>query len=220
MIELYSGTPGSGKSLHTAKDLYWYLRSGKKLVIANFEIDLSCVRHPECFLYIDNCDLVPDRVIEECSRWYDSHEKKENSIILIIDECQLLFNTRDWNRPDRRAWLSFFTQHRKYGVLCTLVAQFDEMLDKQVRALIEYETIHRKVSNAGFGGLLLKILTFGDWFVAIDIWYPMKKQTSFAWFRAHKKYYRLYDTFNTFNATYQIEDVAEPTKGRTASSSI
>lgn len=205
MIELYSGTPGSGKSLHTAKDIYWYLRNDQKLVIANFEIDIECVKHPENFIYIDNFDLTPERVVEIAVDWYQDHELKENSIILIIDECQLLFNSRDWNRPDRRDWLSFFTQHRKYGFIVTLVAQYDEMLDKQVRALIEYESIHRKVTNYGYLGLLLKLVTFGDWFVCLDIWYPMKKQTSATWFRAKHKYYDLYDTFNTFNSSMAID---------------
>lgn len=205
MIELYSGTPGSGKSLHTAKDLFWYLRKEDKLVIANFDIDSGSVKHPENFIYIDNMDLTPDLVVDIACKWFENHERKENSIVLIIDECQLLFNTRDWNRPDRRAWLSFFTQHRKYGFIVTLVAQYDEMLDKQVRALIEYECMHRKVTNFGLGGLLLKAFTFGDWFVGIDIWYPLKKQTGVTWFRARKKYYQLYDTFNTFNSTFGVD---------------
>ena len=37
----------------------------------------------------------------------------------------------------------FFSQHRKLGYRVILVAQFSEMIDKQIRALIEYEYIHR-----------------------------------------------------------------------------
>lgn len=42
MIDLYSGTPGSGKSLHTAERLYYWLRIGKP-AICNFDIDLKKV---------------------------------------------------------------------------------------------------------------------------------------------------------------------------------
>ena len=200
MIELYSGTPGSGKSLHLAKDLYSYLNGKRdRLVICNFEINLEKVRHPERFLYIKNDALTVDLMEMIARDYFIDHELKENSIILIIDECQLLFNSRDWARADRRPWLGFFSQHRKYGFLVTLVAQYDEMIDKQIRAVIEYETFHRKVTNYGNIGFFLRLLTLGDWFIAINVWYVLKKQVSHSFFRASKKYYSLYDTFNTFS---------------------
>ena len=40
MILLYSGTPGSGKSLHVAERLYHLLRAGRP-VICNFNINLN-----------------------------------------------------------------------------------------------------------------------------------------------------------------------------------
>ena len=40
MIDLYTGTPGSGKSLHCAKEIYNRLSRGKG-VIANFDINLT-----------------------------------------------------------------------------------------------------------------------------------------------------------------------------------
>ena len=43
MIYFYSGTPGSGKSLHVAQDIYQYLQRGKN-VIANFDINEKAVK--------------------------------------------------------------------------------------------------------------------------------------------------------------------------------
>ena len=40
MIYLYSGTPGSGKSLHQASDIYWDLKFNKP-VVANYQINTS-----------------------------------------------------------------------------------------------------------------------------------------------------------------------------------
>ena len=38
MVELYSGTPGSGKSLHLAQIIYDTLKYTDKLVITNFRL--------------------------------------------------------------------------------------------------------------------------------------------------------------------------------------
>ena len=43
MIYLYSGTPGSGKSLHMARDIMFKLRRGQN-VIANFPINMELVK--------------------------------------------------------------------------------------------------------------------------------------------------------------------------------
>lgn len=200
MIYLYSGTPGSGKSLHTARTIYYHLALGKP-VICNFDIDRSKVKNPDLFTYIDNCDLHPKKLIEIYSSYNDKKKGKikEGEILLVIDECQLMFNARDWSKQGRNDWNSFFTQHRKFRYDIILIAQFDRMIDRQIRSLIEYEQVHRKVSNFGWRGKLLSIC-FGttNLFCAVKVWYPMKERVSSEMFRASKKYYSLYNTYNTF----------------------
>lgn len=92
----------------------------------------------------------------------------------------------------------FFTQHRKYGYDIVLVSQFDRMIDRQIRSLIEYELVHRKVSNYGLIGKILSMISIGNLFVSVKIWYPMKEKVGSQFFKAHKKYYSLYDTYNIF----------------------
>lgn len=203
MIQLYSGTPGSGKSLHVAQRIYAYGNSIKNhLVICNFSVDTSKLRHPERIIFIDNDELaVPDLVIQKALEFNNENGLKENNIILIIDEAQLIFNAREWNIEGRKDWMSFFTQHRKLGFNVILIAQSDMYLDKQIRSLIEYNTIHRKVSNYGVFGLLCKLIMLGgELFVAIETWYGLKQKTGSTFFVARKKYYSLYDTYNTFNS--------------------
>lgn len=201
MIELYSGTPGSGKSLHAAETVYWRLWAGKP-VICNFMIEPGYIRkYRNTFYYVPNEKLNPE-VLYEFSRSYFSesgHQYKEDSILLVIDECQLLFNARSWGRTDRAGWLSFFTQHRKYGYLVILVAQNDRMLDRQVRALIEYEEIHRKVSNFGLFGAFLKVLLHKEVFFSVRRWYPLREKVGLYMFVPKKRYYRLYDTRALFD---------------------
>lgn len=203
MIELFSGTPGSGKSLHAAERIYWRLWAGKP-VIANFCIEPAYIgqRYKDNFFYCPNERLTPE-VLYEFSNTYFSEQGnkfKEDSILVVIDECQLLFNARAWSRSDRAGWLSFFTQHRKYGFLVLLVAQNDRMLDRQVRSLIEYEEVHRKVSNFGMFGAILKFIFRKEVFFAIRRWYPIKERVDMYMFTARKRYYRLYDTRATFDS--------------------
>lgn len=121
---------------------------------------------------------------------------KEAAITVVIDECQMMFNARDWNKPDRAAWNKFFQVHRHFGFDIVLITQFDSMLDKQVRALVEYEVIHRKVSNYGFKGRLIQLVMLAPvLFVRVKVWYPMKQKVSSEFFRANKKLFNLYDTY-------------------------
>lgn len=201
MIYLYSGTPGSGKSLHTANTLFWRLRAGKP-VIANFDFRAEqCRKKKQAnFLYIDNVSLTPERLVNFSRNWFQCHTFREGAITLVIDESQILFNSREWNKSGRSDWLSFFTQHRKYGYDVILVAQFDRMLDSQIRALIEYNYIHRKVSNFGLFGKLFSLCAGGKLFVCVKVWYPMKEKVGSEFFKAKKKYYQLYDSYLDFSS--------------------
>lgn len=112
MINLYTGTPGSGKSLHLARDMKNWMHLYKSPVIANFDFNayLARPRGYGGFLYIDNNDLTPEFLI-----WFSENYKKvrkwervpEEHILLVIDECQLIFNAREWNNKYRKSWISF-----------------------------------------------------------------------------------------------------------------
>lgn len=209
MIFLYSGTPGSGKSLHSASVIYWTLKRGFP-VIANFSICTEKIKGKKIgqFSEVSNNELSPDYLMSYSMRYFEGRRVREGEILLIIDECQLLFNSREWNVKGRAEWLAFFTQHRKYGYDIILVAQFDRMIDRQIRSLIEYEQIHRKVSNFGLKGKILSFLMGGNMFVSVKMWYPLKEKVSSEFFRARKKYYALYDTYGNFST-----DVGKGTSG-------
>lgn len=201
MITLYSGTPGSGKSLHVAERLYWACKLGRPC-ICNFDIAISKIRgrKKKLFSYVDNTELTPQYLIEYANDYWSSRGRvKEDSILLVIDECQILFNSRDWGQKGRADWLSFFTMHRHLGYNIILVAQFDRMLDRQIRCLIEYEYIHRKVSNFGWKGKIVAAFALGNLFVAVKTWYPLKEKVGSQFFRAKKVYYGLYDTYTMFD---------------------
>lgn len=210
MIELYSGTPGSGKSLDCAQIITNRLCTKGCMTIGNFPIEKNNVRGKirGHFLYIDNEFLTVDRLVRfsrNCSA-YLGRKLEEDEVLLIIDEAQRLFGAREWNTPGRKRWLWLFEHHRKLGFHVILIAQFDRMLDRNIRGVLEYECIHRKVSNFGKAGKLIKLFCFGEMFVTVRMWYPMKMKVGSNFFRVNKKLYSIYDTNFLFDDWSCVDD--------------
>lgn len=203
MIKLYSGTPGSGKSLHLARQLYYRIKNSKGVTIGNFPLNVDNIKGHKhgTYLCIDNLRLTPERLVRFSEHYRRHYGKvKESTFLLVVDESQILFNAREWQMSGRASWLSFFTQHRKLGFDIVLVAQFDRMLDRQIRSLLEYEWIHRKISNYGIIGKVLSLFCGGSLFVCVKVWYPMKEKVGSEFFIYHRKYSRIYDTYTMFSA--------------------
>lgn len=199
MIYLYSGTPGSGKSMHSCMDVWDCLNRRKPIpVIANFDVRHDLRNYDEAYHYISNKNLHPEDLVLFARDWWESHRFREDSLVLIVDEAQLLFNSREWNNPDRMAWLQFLSQHRHYGYKVILIAQSDRMIDRQFRALLEYNVVHRKLSNFGIGGFILSMVCLGRLFVAVTTYYGLKERTGVRFFVARKKWANMYDSYAEF----------------------
>lgn len=199
MIYLYTGTPGSGKSLDVAKEIY-NANLVNKTVICNFPINDKCLKkrkNKESFIYVNNMDLTPKFLVNFSKK--HCVKGKENQVLLIVDEAQVLFNSRDWNANNRREWCEFFQLHRHYGYKVILVTQFDRLLDRQIRSLVEYEIIHRKLNNYGLVGALLGLFTMSTLFVRIEYWYGMRQKISSSFYRGNRRLYKLYDSYISFD---------------------
>lgn len=194
MIRLFSGTPGSGKTLHAVHVVDWYNRH-KKPVVLNFELNPDMIRYPELIVTPED-KITPQMLIDYSAYWFQDKPMKEGEILLVLDEAQLIFNARDWqfNRP----WISFFTQHRKMGYDIILIAQYDRMLERQVRTLIEYEEKHLKVSNMGgvWGGVMSLFLgkyrIYKKWYNQ-DKMLISQERSSYG-----RREFKLYDTYKTW----------------------
>lgn len=198
MVAMYTGTPGSGKSIHAAQDVISWLRRGKGL-IANFPVNEKavgkCKSHAE---YWDNPELTVQRLVQ----YAVEHRQlgKESSTLLIVDEAQIKFNCRDLQRKDRQDWVNFFSQHRKLGFDVILITQLDRMIDRQIRGMVETEFKHRKLNNYGAGGVILSVLTgFSKWFITIEYWYGGNKlKLSQRVFKYRKQYGEISDSYRLF----------------------
>lgn len=197
MITLYTGTPGSGKSYSQALGIYYALKMGIP-VVANFQVNLDVVKSKEelPFYYLPDDEMNPVNLARISNELRSEHGiNKEGGIRLYIDECGIYFNARNWNDSQRKQWVQFFLQHRKLKYDVYLVTQFDTMLDKQIRSLVEYEVKHRKLNNVGWVGVLANVLCLGHpVFCAVTYWYPMKERLSASWSIGRRKIYRMYDT--------------------------
>ena len=205
MIWLYTGTPGSGKSLHAAKDIYARLKRRKGGLICNFPVAEKFIPGGYAYQYLDNSELTVDKLVRFAKN--NHRVGVEGQTLIVIDECQILFNCRTFGKSDRSDWVKFFSQHRKLGYNVIMITQDDRMLDKQIRALVEFEVRHRKLLNYGFGGKMLSFLSFGAvWFIAIEYWYGGNRlKLNQEMFVYRKKYAELYDSYALFDDEKQTK---------------
>ncbi len=197
MIILYTGTPGSGKSLDVARQMAVKLSLGHN-VIGNMTIRPEKISKKKGkYIYVDTYSLNPEDLKEYALRF---HKKGiEGQTYIIIDECQRIFNSRDWQRPQMRLWNEFFQLHRHLGFHVYLITQYDRLIDRQLRALVEYNRIHRKVSNAGWKGKIMSLFAGGKLFVSAEEWYPQHMPTGSYFFKYKKKYGEWYDSYAAFD---------------------
>lgn len=210
MITFFSGTPGSGKSLHTAKEILTIIRNGHR-VIANFPVKLPkrFRKKKDRFIYKQNMDIT----VKYLQDFAMKHHRKgvEGQTTLIIDECAIMFNAREWDKKGRNEWLVFFQQHRHLGYNVLLIAQNDRMIDRQIRSNFEYEIKHRKANNFGGIGFLFTILHI-KLFAAVTYWYGINEKCGIEFFTYRRKYSRIYDSYSLF--TEKVSGVSEGETGR------
>ena len=199
MITLYSGTPGSGKSLYAAYVIWARLMAGQR-VIGNFNINYDAFgkradKARKYYTWLDNSELTPRRLNE----FAQEHHRlgRESQTLIVIDECAVMFNTRDFGRKDRLDWIVFFQQHRKLGYDVILVAQQDRMIDRQIRGFIETEYKYRAVKRYKLFGWFLSLLC-GGLFVRVQQWYGMRLREGAEFFMFHRRKAKIYNTFEVF----------------------
>lgn len=78
MISAYTGTPGSGKSLHAAIEIYNALKYTKyRKVVCNIDIkkELFTKEQQERFCFVPNLKLTVPNLWSIGEEWYNSHNE-------------------------------------------------------------------------------------------------------------------------------------------------
>lgn len=206
-IELYTGFVGSGKS-YAAVKLGTNIADaalGKRHVIANFPVTkkktlfsrFRKVKEKDTrWIYKTNEELTVQFLVSESVK--NGWNEKEGSCLIIFDEASIPFNSRNWNSADRMDWIKFLTQSRKFGYDFIFITQDGRMLDKQIRALCEYEVQHKKLNNMMyFSWLSLFRITL---FAGISYWNGMKYSKGSLRLYVYKSSVAdRYDTLNLFD---------------------
>ena len=199
-----------------ARMIFLLLKHSDCLVIGNFFIKKEYFTDEEFkrFIYVPNEEMKPDNLINISLDFWSCHKAKnyrdaEQKIRLFIDESQILFNARDWQKNFALGWTTFFSVHRHYGFEIVLCTQMDSNLDKQVRAVIETQCIHRKVENIGLWGKFISFLCGGGLFYCVVRWYPMHEKVDGYFFKYHKKYGDVYDTHALFSSSNDVKSIIQ-----------
>lgn len=172
MIEIQQGTPGSGKSAAAVARAILHLRKGgvvaanfslvdgwAEQIVSKFALSYLPFGYGKQYAYkrasdlhgrfyrVDSLDAIRSLEPRKLATgvYKDNGGYSEGAGLLILDESQLVFNSRKWQ--DNLPWIEFFTQHRKIGWNVILIAHTQEMIDSQIRPLAEYESRFRNLQK-------------------------------------------------------------------------
>jgi zona occludens toxin (predicted ATPase) len=196
-VDLYTGTPGSGKSYAAAiKINQWLLK--RRNVISTMAFDVKRAsrngkRRIGKYEYVFIRDLTPKQLVEFAEA--NHREGKEGQTLIVIDECHILFNPREYMQNGRKEWLLFFAYHRHYGFDILLISQQVISIDKQIRGMIETEFRYRKINNRGMWKMLPVTV-----FLVIEFWFVNKTKVSAHFFRYRRSVARLYNSYEANRA--------------------
>lgn len=102
LISVYTGFPGSGKSLHAVSLIYAHVR-GRAYVCTN--ILLNGFRDNPYYIYHD-FEWFND--VQNVQRLAEQHLTDKIQLLFVIDEAQVLFDSRAWSEKNRMPWNIFF----------------------------------------------------------------------------------------------------------------
>lgn len=191
-IFCYTGIPGSGKTYHAVRDMC-FNRSATVTNIHVNGIDDTAV--------LPLHEITPEMLMAFSNWWFSNHPYKENSLLLCIDEAQLLFNSRTWSDKSRMGWIAFMSQHRKYGYRIILITQDFKMIDKQFRSLVEFEVYHTSASSIWLPMRLLAMCGFH--LTCANRRFPGDESKTVIQrdlYHVSKRYYRHYDSTEDLTA--------------------
>jgi len=206
MITMFTGAPGNGKSAHMAVMIKNALRQGQN-VICTIPINTDYISKGGK-LEIGNCIHVP---IEDLTPEYfyeymvNNHTKpgKDGEIqtLVFMDECQIIFNSREWNKPGRKDWMLFFQAHRHIGFKLYLITQSDTFIDKQIRTLVQDEVRHRKISNLLW---VFDILPIPIFIQRTESYQTVKKEKLYSDFQiGWSGIFKIYDSYTLYDEFFE-----------------
>jgi len=211
-VYLVTGRLGGGKTLCAVGRAIEYLERGRP-VATNLDIDLSKL---PVTVKVPRIVRVPDRPLQDdlnvLGKAHDTPDETQNGL-LVLDECGIIFNAREWNDKGRQGVVDWLLHSRKLGWDVLLIVQAASLLDKQLReAICEMHVICRRLDRlrVPFLGRIGQVLTLGLWSGKMprvhvaSVRYglgPDSVQSDTWWYRG-KDIFGVYDTRQRFRREY------------------
>lgn len=151
MIVGFVGTPGSGKSYDAVKKILFNLKKGRH-VYTNID-GMDDPGHQENIKMMCGLD---DWAFDRQFHFLKKDEVPQfwkiarPGSMIVLDEIHKVFNCRDWQSKKNLDFADWASTHRHYGFDLILITQDMEKVEKQVRSLLEWTYVYRKVNF--FGG--------------------------------------------------------------------
>lgn len=155
MIVLFEGFPGSGKTYDAVRKILSNLKLGRRVLTNIDGLDndqqLQTIQH-----YTDLDDYQIDTQLLYLS---DSDVKRfwkyvKPGDIIVIDEAQDHFNSRDWQQDTNRNFAKWASSHRHNGNDLFLITPNQVRVEKSVRDMVEWYYRYKKLNM--FGALFQK----------------------------------------------------------------
>lgn len=239
MIQLWSGTPGSGKSLHVAHEIREDLRLpfGKtKNVISTCYIDTTycfmnflqelvfIVTRGKIHLYNDDPrakrfhyvpieEITPKYLYEFAAKYHVYG--KEHQTTLVLDECVAIFSPTVLSENIKRwnEWDEFFRKHRHLGYNVIIIPQSKKLISRKVIEYCEFEVKHYNRKNQGMFGWLLSLVCGGSLFSYSTCWRGTKdKPLEQKFFTYRRLFGSMYNSYSMFDETLKPFKEAEKKK--------
>jgi hypothetical protein len=164
-VYLATGRLGGGKTLCAVGRMVEYLERGRQ-VATNLDLDL---KHLSRHVKAPRITRLPDRpdagTLAALGSANESRDESKNGL-LVLDECGVIFNSRDWQDKTRQGIVDWMLHSRKLGWDVILIVQAASLMDKQLReALCEMYVICRRLDRIKipFIGKIGHVLTLGLW---------------------------------------------------------
>jgi len=216
MIKVYTGVIGSGKTYSAINEIVLHLSKGGTVatnIVLNYDYISKYLEDYYSFKLNDEqyIFLKEDRITN--FHRYTPQGTKDLPVLVIIDEAQLYFNSREYAKlmtESGKEFLAFLTQSRKEFTDVVFITQAIETIDKQLRIQIQFEVKCRDISTYEIPVILMKV----PFKVIIQLWFdpnlpreggkPLKR----VYFWKNKKIFGCYNSFDLvkggFNRSGQV----------------
>lgn len=150
MIIGFAGTPGSGKTYEAVRKILDNLQWGR-IVFTNIE----GINDPPCLEMIKSYCGLSDLALKKQLHFLEEGQITDfwmhviPGSLIVLDEVQKVFGSREWQTAKNNAFASWASTHRHNGFDVVLISQAVERIDSAVRALFEWTYVFRKVNFFG-----------------------------------------------------------------------